>query len=141
MPWCPVQSLVCDVSELCLYKNSDLLVAVRFRFTLYAPLVPDQEQPTPPRPTSGEQLCQTRMKWMRSCDGERTIRNIPGEGRTFSLDCDPEVQFPELTDRGCRHGLVRLEAAPGSLFVASNSEMVRNCEGKLCEDSEACSGH
>ena len=60
--FCPVQCLVCDVSEPCLYKNSDLLVAVRFRFTLYAPLVPDQEQPTPA--SSREQFCQTRLKWM-----------------------------------------------------------------------------
>ena len=44
------------------YKNSDLLVAVRLRFTLSASLVPDQEHPTPP--TSRQQFCQTRMKWM-----------------------------------------------------------------------------
>ena len=30
---------------------------------------------------------------------------------------------------------------PGPVLVASNSEMVRNSEGKLGEDSEAYSGH
>ena len=29
---------------------------------------------------------------------------------------------------------------PGSQFVASNSEMVQNCEGKFCEDGGAYGG-